>query len=106
MIFLSFCGRKRHKSADILGNKGRFLFGLSYKNNGVRLGETSPHGLRSLKIMENVEYGLYSKEYHRNTEGIPRNVKEYLSRRQRVLHDVRQSISQKNYSALIFFPTR
>lgn len=44
--------------------------------------------------MENVEYGLYSKEYHRNTEGIPRNVKEYLSKRQRVLHDVRQSISQ------------
>ena len=113
-IFLSFRGCKQHKSADILGNKGRFLFGLSYKNNGVRLGKTSPHGLRSLKIMENVEYSLYSKEYQGNTIGIPReyqeeyrgNTKEYLSKRQRVLHDVRQSISQIEFTPLTFFPTR
>jgi hypothetical protein len=69
--FLSFRSRKQHKSADILGNKSRFLFGLSYKNNGVRLGKTSPYSLRSLKIMKNVEYGLYSKEYQGNTIGIP-----------------------------------
>ena len=40
------------------------------------MGKTSPHGLRSLKIMKNVEYGLYSKEYQGNTIGIPREYQE------------------------------